>query len=159
MLGTEGSGTYMMAEALVVAGCYYTSAGDVQGILETVNEPEVVIRRSLPHAGQWLDYQEIYNEIWRTKYQVVPIFIFREPNATVQSVMRRSTLPRSRAEYQQTLALQELSRLSSVKNPILVTYEALVGSVGFREWLFVQRLGLKYPNNYEFYDGNAKYYG
>jgi hypothetical protein len=73
VLGPEGSGTYMLANAIEAA------------------DPEAfVLRRSYPHAGEWPRIEKLIQECrFRSYHDITIIFILRDFYATAQSVLRR----------------------------------------------------------------------
>ena len=161
VVGPEGSGTYMLSEALVIAGCLYVpdeSTTDIERLLNWNPKQDAVIRRSIPHRGEFIDLYTIASVVKSAGYDVQAIAIFREPNATCHSVYRRAKTKRNDVYENMMGAMTCISELSMGFPVLPITYEAVVGSVGFREWLFVEKFSLKYPNSYKFYDGNKKYY-
>ncbi len=164
VLGGEGNGTYMLANALVKAGC---------AIFDTLNDvcntpkPFNVIRRSLPHAGEWIDLSAWFNQL-RTRFgfdNVNVLFIVREPNAASKSVEMRDPTRDFRGLYygsylgQQRQAFHKLTEVAGLTMKLTyLTYEAFIHSEGFRRWLFEERLQLPYPEDFEVTDQNRKYY-
>jgi hypothetical protein len=94
--------------------------------------------------------------LWRAGFNVQPIIIFREWNATTQSVLRRDPERQvSAIEWNMRKAIREIRKLV---NPIYITYEAFCFHPEFRRWLFVERFGLAEPD-IEIKYANPKYYG
>jgi hypothetical protein len=149
VLGAEGSGTYMLANAI------------------EASDPDVfVLRRSYPHAGEWPKFNHLIQECrFRNFFEIDVLFIVRDFYATSQSVLRRDPDRELHILYgTQSAALADIG--NSIIRPFTgifaddftyVTYEAFVGSEGFRRWLFEERLGLPYPD-FEVTDENSKYY-
>ena len=157
VVGPEGSGTNMLEEAFVSAGCYRDSrhASGTEPDSSDSQSP-LVFRRSLPHAGKWPDLMHYSALLLRAGFAVRPVIIFRDWNATVQSVLRRN--PESRAsviEWNMRKAIREIGNLIY---PIYITYEAFCFHPEFRKWLFVEKLGLAEPD-IEIKYANLKYYG
>jgi hypothetical protein len=149
VLGAEGSGTYMLANAIEAA------------------DPDVfILRRSYPHAGEWPVFSDLLEECrFRSHYDIHVIFIMRDFYATAQSVLHRDPERKLINLYNnQSMAAAEIGNIIEPLSGIMaerltyVTYEAFVGSEGFRRWLFEERLGLPFPEDFEVYDGNVKYY-
>lgn len=149
ILGPEGSGTYMMADAIEAA------------------DPNVfVLRRSYPHAGEWPKFRHLLEECrFRNYYDIHVVFILRDFYVTAQSVLRRDPERNLLQLYNnQSSAVAEIGNIIEPLWGIMaerftyVTYEAFVESEGFRRWLFEERLGLPFPEDFDVYDGNAKYY-
>lgn len=159
VVGTEGSGTYMMAEAIAEAGAHYIDEEKKIGIaLAKCHEPVVVIRRSLPHRNEWPDLSGIAGQVTHAGYFVIFIAIFRDPNAAIRSVMNRREVGRIKATENMAWSIGRIGELVGQYPVFPITYEAVVGSMGFRYWLFTQALELRYPSNYTFRDENRKYY-
>ena len=160
VVGPEGSGTYMMAEALVEAGCFYIPEeldSDFDKVVSLTKEQDIVIRRSIPHRGEFIDLYTIASVAKNAGYDVQAIAIFREPNATALSVRNRNGTPQHFAIRNMIGAMTCISELDTGFSVLPITYEAVVGSYEFTKWLF-NYLELSYPHNYVFYDGNEKYY-
>lgn len=164
VIGPEGSGTHMMRNALVSAGCHW------EQWYEEVDEDKLnfdgpaqklVIRRSMPHAHKWPKLAKIHKLLEEAGYRVFVIFTIRDFNASAISVINRGYGKKVEDCYinQFSLLIQLGEYLDLCVDPerfVYSTYEAFVGSVGFRKWLF-ERLGLEMPE-IEVYDGNTKYY-
>ncbi len=164
VVGGEGNGTYMLHDSLVEAGC--TSYGNVYGLKGT-NIEYTVIRRSLPHAGEWIDIKEMYMELVHTFFERVHmLMIVREPNAAAKSVEMRDPTRDFRGLYygsylgQQRQAFHKLTEVAGLTMKLTyLTYEAFIHSEGFRRWLFEERLQLPYPEDFEVLtDRNEQYY-
>lgn len=140
----------MLWEAFASAGC----GTDI--IKRPVN---ITDRKSLPHAGTWPD---LVSCIWRmveVGYEPYPIFILRDWNATIKSVIRRDA-DRKQNEVERNMA-RAFATMGAVAteyhNSIYVTYEAFCLSEGFRRWLFRSKLSLPEPK-IEINFANEKYY-
>ena len=161
VVGSEGSGTYMLAEALIAAGCEYidTETDLRRALMMPGRSDNVVIRRSIPHRGEFIDLYTVASIANLAGYRIQAIAIFREPNATCHSVYRRAKTKRNDVYENMMGAMTCISELSMGFSVLPITYEAVVGSWNFRYWLFEKYCGLKYPEGYKFYDGNSKHYG
>jgi len=158
VVGPEGSGTYMMAEALVEAGCsYIANEGNLEGVLPYCPDDTIVIRRSIPHRKEFIDLYTIASIASQAGYDVLPIGILREPNAVRLSVYNRAATIKKDVFENMIGAITCMAELGSGFPILPITYEAMIGSKGFREWLF-REIGLPYPSNYIFLDQNGKYY-
>ncbi len=160
VIGSEGSGTNMLAEAFVSAGCHYEPSHNSHlEDYEFEKTPDLLVfRRSIPHARHIPKFAEIRSEMEIAGYDVLPIFIFREWNATIKSVLRRD--PQRNADVLEHRIRYGLFRaIGAFKywGFIYVTYEAFCLDEDFRRWLFVERLGLKEPEIQIVY-ANDKYY-
>lgn len=158
VVGPEGSGTNMLEEAFVSAGCYRDSThASARGFIDlSETQKPLVFRRSLPHAWVWPDLKGYTTQMREAGFTVKPVIIFREWNATVQSVMRRDPERiKDRVESNMQRAIREIGKLI---DPIYITYEAFCLEPKFRRWLFVERFGLAEPD-IEIKYANLKYYG
>lgn len=162
VLGLEGAGTYMMHNALVESGCINFDVEYKPKGVESLGV-DVAIRRSFPHAGKWPMWKWLDYRCREAGYATVLIWIIREPNAQVQSVLRRDParniidlLENQKSFFKDMSEIAHYSR----KEPawVVVTYSAFIHSEGFRRWLFEERLGLPYPEDFEVRDENIKYY-
>ena len=163
VVGSEGSGTYMLAEALVESGCFYVPEEieeDLEKILNLINEQNIVIRRSIPHRNEVPDIDEIYGQLLDAGYEIKIIAIVRDPKATVKSIVSRTGIETHEALENMVLAWREIGELLlGIESGFFpITHEAVVGNPQFVHWLFTEMLGLDYPWDYKFYDDNAKYY-
>lgn len=157
VVGSEGSGTNMLEEAFVSAGCYRDSkhaSGFHPDFSESRNP--LVFRRSLPHAGRWHPLMRYSALLLRAGFRVQPIIIFREWNATVQSVLRRD--PETRASVVEWNMRKAIREIGNLIDPIYITYEAFCLEPGFRKWLFARfdlpdpQIEIKYANP-KYYEG------
>jgi hypothetical protein len=91
VVGAEGSGTYMLTEALVKAGCFWRQGHESH--LEDYRFDKVpspfVFHRSLPHAGEWPDLRVIVPQAKEAFDEFYLLYIFRDFYATQQSVLNR----------------------------------------------------------------------
>ena len=160
-LGPEGSGTHMLTDALVSAGCHEEAwhGGWPENDNYRFNDmPDLfVFRRSLPHAHRWADLRAISGQMVKSGYIVQPLLIVRDWHCTIQSVIRRDG---SRnfwvLEQNMRLAVREASE-AFPNTLIYVTYESFCHHAEFRRWLFCERLELPEPTiqiNY----ANKQYY-
>jgi len=153
VIGPEGSGTYMLAEAFVSAGCTYCDKDDVEAFLSEQQPNLLVLRRSLPHAGEWPSMELIERHLKRTGYSVALLAIIRDSLACLKSVTKR------KGSFDSRIFGQALERLGFYleKEGRLISYEYFTSSIQYRQEIF-NSLGLVSPREMEFYDGNAKYY-
>jgi hypothetical protein len=153
VVGPEGSGTYMLTEALASAGCTY-----VDKMLESIPSifhEKIVARMSIPHAGKFINPKSLYLPYTRARYRIVFLVIFRDANASRQSVMGRDPergYSQVWAEYRKAM-VQIASILPAAT---VVSYEAFVDNPGYRKWLF-EFYGLDEPKG-EWFNANEKYY-
>ncbi len=155
IIGPEGSGTYMLAEAFVSAGCIYDDRLNESTI--HVNSPEkVVARMSVPCAGKFINPKDLFIPYIRAGYRIVFLVIFRDVNASRLSVLGRDperTYVQVWDEYRKAM-VQIVGILPAA---IVVSYEAFVDNPGYRRWLF-EFYGLSEPTG-EWFNANEKYYG
>ena len=154
VFGTEGSGTYMLAEAFVSAGCFYDDE-----LRESVPDDfpnKVVARLSVPCAGKFIDPAKTYIPYLNAGYDVFSCIIFRDVNASRESVKRRSPEKTDFDMWEEYLKAMKLIA-TILANSVHVNYEAFVGNAGYRKWLF-NFYGLDEPKG-EWFNANEKYYG
>lgn len=160
VLGAEGSGTNLLAEALVSAGCFEDPRHrQYMDDYEFEKCPDLLMfRRSLPHRGEWPDVDEIYDQMYRANISVKMLLIFRDWYCTARSVHRRDpnrTIPKIEENMQ--AALDIMGKFAYMLTTY-ISYESFCLYPEFRRWLFVERLGLKEPT-IEIKYANEKYYG
>lgn len=158
VLGAEGSGTNMLAKALVLAGCHEDPRHRVyMDDYEFEKMPDLLMfRRSLPHAGKWPDPGYNRAQMEKAGYEVVPLFIIRDWFCTVRSVIRRAFRHIGDIEDNMRKALYTVAD-AFPRCLTYVSYESFCLHPEFRRWLFVERLGLK-ESTIEINYANPKYY-
>lgn len=153
VIGPEGSGTYMLAEAFVAAGCTYCGKDDIDEFLITAKEPDpLVLRRSIPHAGIWPNISGIYRNLYKHGYLPILIAIVRDSVAAALSVENRG----GNGDLQ-NMSLQLVGKALSENFGRFISYEYFISSRAYRKSIF-ESLELPEPTGMEFYDGNKKYY-
>ena len=160
VIGPEGSGTNMLAEAFVSAGCHYNPAHNSHlDDYEFEKMPDLLVfRRSMPHAGEFPLLGAIVHDMKRAGYEIYPIVIIRDWYCTIQSVLRRdSERLNVLVEDSMRVGLFQIFDEFFVDDLICVSYESFCLHPEFRRWLFVDRLGLKEPT-IEIKYANDKYY-
>ena len=165
----EGSGTYMLRNALVAAGCF--ADGRTDGIHEDYKfetMPDLLaVRRSYYHGGRRPDLKAVFSQLIVRDYRVVILFITRDSYATARSLLAR--LPTSdETTLNNCLSSQEESFLRIAEfwsayrdfpaKFIMVSYEAFCLTPGYRKWLFEDMLRLTNPVDFEIKYANDKYY-
>lgn len=160
VIGPEGCGTYMLAEALVSAGCTYCDQETMDGVREFIKGSEserFVLRRSIPHRGQMPIIQYLARSLEDDGHYVVLLAIVRELLPAMLSVQNRDpekTFDHLRLNYGQ--ALEIIAKNVMWTGAGVLSYEYFVLSKKYRKKVFSD-YGLPEPEM-EFYDGNAKYY-
>lgn len=158
--GAEGSGTTMMTEALVAAGCHWEQWHE--GLYDDYRFEDMpspfVFHRSIPHAKLWSTSIDYCGLLQDASFAVCMLFMTRDVNAANLSIEKRggrSNLHLHREIYRQLgLYLNSVSQFEFVP----VSYEAFCLSPGFRKWLFEERLGLTNPVDFEIKYANEKHY-
>lgn len=159
--GPEGSGNYMMTEALRLAGVEEQIRGRPAWDTNYAHlvpgfPPLVSVMRSLPAAHGWPDWGYAVEAFTAAGYDIAPLFMVRELNATIRSQIRRGAVETAeQAEAHIRRAWRVAVNVFDEFVP--VSYEAFTGSEGFRRWLFMERLGLP-MTTLEVRDENRKYY-
>lgn len=154
IIGPEGSGTYMLAEAFVAAGCTYCDKDDVVDFLEEQQPELLVIRRSLPHAGDMPNIIDIDWQLADKEYQVFYIWLIRDQASAQESTSKRKK--RFRGDDFKD-AIEFIGEFYPLMGGRMISYEYFVSSIKYRQSIF-NGLGLVSPREMEFYDANAKYY-
>ena len=153
VIGPEGCGTYMLAKAFVSAGCTYCDKDGLDEFLAMKQPDNIVVQRSLPHAGIWLNIDFVLSFLRDNDYMPYLFRIIRDQHCAEMTVMRKN--PSVRMQYGK--AMQIIGE-SIQKHPgWTISYEYFVTNPRYRKMLF-QKAGLREPEM-EFYDGNARYYG
>lgn len=164
VLGPESSGTRMMAQAFVTLGIYgdYTHGQRLDKNLRNNDFKKIpnliVIRRSIPHGVDWVKISEIVKKLESFEYDVVPIFITREREATAKSQVKHHHTPDIKTAHAHiSKAINHIYRGLAVagKNPHVIHYEPFVQFQRVRKMFFAQ-FGLGLPKM-EFYNANDKY--
>lgn len=159
--GPEGSGNYMMTDALRLAGVQEQIRGRPAWDTNYAHlvpgfPPLVSVMRSLPAAHGWPDWGYAVRAFTDAGYTITPLFMVRELNATIHSQLRRGAVETAeQAEVHIRRAYRVV--VDAFDNFVPVSYEAFVGSEGFRRWLFAERLGLP-MTTLEVDNRNRKYY-
>lgn len=162
VMGPEGSGTHIMTQALYTSGAQEVLQGvrsyDSNYAHLTSGFPDLVsMQRSLPANGRWANLAYAKSSFTRDGYEVFPLFMTRDFNATIQSQIRRGTVANVK-EAQKNIC-RAFFEVASVfwDEFIPVSYESFCANTGFRRWLFAEKLELPEPT-ITIVDGNRKYY-
>lgn len=149
VVGPEGSGTYLLWEALASAGC---------GI-DIEKKPEnYTVRYSMPHAGKWIEVGFMMLGLIQRGYEVWPLIILRDWYCTIRSVIHRDeTREWNEVANNMRTAIEKIGLLFQHKNAVYITYESFCLHPEFRRWLFCDKLGLSEPD-IEIKYANEKYY-
>lgn len=150
IIAPEGCGSYMLAEAFVSAGCTYCDKDDIEEFLKEQQPDLLVVRRSLPHAGEWPNIPDMHQTLKDFGYEVWYYSIVRDGFCATMSVKRR----RRNSDTKQ-LVENYHKALEQLTSPTL-SYEYFVLSPQYRKFIFADA-GLP-PPEMEFYDGNEKYF-
>ncbi len=162
ILGPESSGTRMITKAFISSGCYgdFKHKQRLDDLNFKATPDKIVFRRSLPHGTKWPAIADTITLMRRSGYQVRPILILRDKDATAASQLRHAH-ERDGEEAKTNIAFsvdytyKELTKVKMV--PLVICYEPFVRYPEVRE-LFFKRLGLPVPQM-EFFDANEKYQG
>lgn len=153
IIGPEGCGTYMLAEAFVSAGCTYCDKDEIEEFLKEQQPNNLVVRRSIPHAGDWYAHHHDHIKLRNFFTRIHIIGIVREKEFAQKSVLRRKPETSSR-DYDTARAMMEVT--FAFHSGHQVQYEGFVTHPNVRENLF-SNFNLP-PPEMEFYDGNEKYF-
>ena len=156
ILGPESSGTRMMTEVLLAAGCT-GDAGHEQRFDNTWPDGEspIVWRRSIPHAGEWPSIDRMIHHLRQSDYEVYAVVTMRDWSAMARSQVEHwNHTFESAIENIRTAYPYIFSALLKFRVPYIMTsYESL------KEWgpqadLFLS-IGLEAPD-FEVRDENRK---
>lgn len=160
ILGPESSGTRLLTQLFIKAGCAGDPGHTQRLDKEKPVEPLVVIRRSYPYRKQWPNLAKLSGRLQSAGYDVFVIVIIRSLQFTVLSALnQKHTASMEKAQHRSLEGFKQIgAALFASKLPFVwVTYEALVQwPEQTTRWLFDQA-GLKPPPEIEIYDGNRKY--
>ena len=155
VVGAESSGTRMLTEAFISAGCYGDAGHEQRLDRERLDEAPglVVFRRSLPHATKWPDLEKMKQRFTDAGYMVVMVQVKRNMDIMVQSQLRGEQHAKNKDQaIANILKANKTIRQYEHKT---VHYESFVTDADVREEFFFN-LGLPAPDM-QFYDGNLKY--
>lgn len=155
VVGSEGSGTYMLAEAFASVGCTYCDKDDVEEFLNDNQPDNLVLRRSLPHAGKFPLIGNIHSELMSRGYKVKVFVIVRDQYATLRSVAKRKYLETFDPKHFD-VAMNIIGNMFMQFDCRLVTYSSFVESAPLRR-MFFANLDFDEPDM-EFYNGNSRYF-
>lgn len=161
VIGPESSGTRMMTKILIEAGCVgdpgHTQRWDSQALVGD----NIVWRRSVPHAGEWISSVDFAKKVELQGYTPVLIIMNRDWHAAAQSKISQSLAP----DYKSSLsAIAEAydylyAGLNKSKHKFMtVSYESLVSRP--RKVLKQISAFTKLPINinHNIKDGNTKWF-
>ncbi len=160
IIGPESSGTRMITKAFVTAGCYgdFKHKQRLDNLKFNDTPDRIVIRRSLPHGTKWPAIADLITLMNRSGYQVTPILILRDKDATAASQLRHAherdgTEAKTNIAFSIDYTYKELIKVSTL--PLVICYEPFVRYPEVRE-MFFKSLDLPMPKM-EFFDANEKY--
>lgn len=157
--GSESSGTRLLTQIMINAGCT-GDAGHSQKIDdETPTADLIVIRRSMPHSGKWINLFEIAERMKSLGYVIHYLIIIRDWHATASSQMKNHV-----ETYAQGLTNIKKAYRSIFGNIILgednftiISYEAIVTQDKYIN-KFLENFELKLEKEIELTNQNLKYY-
>lgn len=187
VLGAESSGTHMVTELLISAGCIghagdhvdwqideRTLAEDVfrpwESVAPTDQQPwdrelpsdqsPIVWRRSIPHGGDWVDITGLIRVLEGRGYSVRTVVVTRDRHATIRSQLKwhHAATAAAAADSIDRATRHIFAHLQGcAPDFIQVAYESLVRDPGARESLLLS-LGLEVPARLPpVRDANAKW--
>lgn len=171
VLGLESTGTRLLTRCLMEAGAYGDS-GHEQRLDELGfkghSHEKIVLRRSIPHAGNYPEITSIIHKMQAAGYDVIVLITCRDLYCTEQSQIRHGHTAdtkhfREKMFLADALISSQLSILQSCPNCsgklsiFPVRFESLTTSSTYRQILF-PCLGVDTPTGIEFEDANRKYY-
>jgi hypothetical protein len=159
VLGPESSGTRMMTQLLMAAGC--VGDGDHEqrwdDALPTVETP-IVWRRSLPHGGEWPSIDLMTHRLRERGYTVCAVVMTRDWTAVARSQMehwghtRETALSNIRTAYPYIF-----SSLLKFQVPyVMVSYESLVQHGPQSLGDLLGSIGISPPAEFELHDATTR---
>lgn len=158
VIGPESSGTRMMAESLISAGCYGDySHGQRMDNMNFQGLPDLIVfRRSIPHADKWPPLEGIYKLIRAAGYEIVVLTMWRNEKYMILSQIKRyHVIDEEKAKKHIAKAYEIMCKFIDGKVHELVQYEDFVTDPEYRNELF-WRYGLINPT-IEYYNANEAY--
>ena len=161
VIGPESSGTRMLTQAFISAGCY--GDGEHQQRMDDLDfhrlPKRIVLRRSVPHDGVWGGADKIITLMQAAEYPVDVFIIARDKGCTARSQVRVGLASDGDDALQRIVkAWKYIEAEVGDMGPSLhyVCYEAFVADAEHRRDIFAA-VGLPEPRM-EFYNANAKYF-
>ena len=160
VVGAEPSGTRMLTEFLVRAGCFgHFGHWQKMDNLNFSEQPDrIAFRRSLPHGDRWPDLDKIMGRMREAGYEVVLLNIIRDKDYCAASQVRAghaSTPEQARRNIHEAQRQVYAAAAGNAVRPVVVLYEDFVTHAEARQHL-VHLCGLDLPDM-TFVDGNDKY--
>lgn len=153
IVGAEGSGTRMLADSFVAAGCIACDR-DIAFFLAEQQPSWLVVRRSLPQAGEWLALEAVIKTLRAKQYKCTVLFVVRDQLASELSIKRKEENPTAREDFWHALSV--MAAFAQEYEGRLLSYEYFVLSQDYRRAI-MRGYGLREPET-KFYDGNKQYY-
>ena len=159
IVGPESSGTRFIQRSFISAGCFSKEKWGFSkrdGKHNFNVKGDIVFHRSLPHQKYWPDLAYLRLSMENSGFNVVPLLVIRDWHCTVLSQLHREMVESSEdAERNIRKAIQTVA--THLMDFTLISYEVFCEQPQFREWLLVERFGLKLSTE-PIYSGNTKYY-
>jgi len=127
VFGAESNGTRLMTRIFIENGYWGIDGHDQPSITNIPHKKKIVIRRSIPHGGDWKAFQKEWEHAFNLGYSpkvVVPIR--NQQFAAKSAVKAEHTDCYEAAYYQQSRALKNLFRFLQAGDINIVTYESLI---------------------------------
>ena len=183
ILGAEGSGTRLVARLLLTVEGACGTNDHFQGIdcvfrmsdaeaVKTLKAPPyttvplILMRRSMPHGGQWSPLGHMGDIIKAAGHQLYVVVIVRDTWACIEAQRRAGHVPEKRRGYANyrrayTTIFDWIHSAGLQENMIIVTYEALaLDQYRCARNTLGELLGVKLPEKGfpSIFNGNSKYY-
>lgn len=162
VLGPESSGTRMMTDIMIAAGCDGTSGHSQIWDAKPPDGNVIVWRRSIPHSGVWPDIARMVELLRGVGYTVMAVVMQRDWHTMTQSQIRDAQHAPDRDTALINIArayVHIFDNITRARVPfVLAGYGDIVRNEGSVRALL--RL-LELPDNItmpELYDGDGKYY-
>lgn len=164
VVGAERSGTRLMTRTLIAMGCegQWSHRQDMDWLIPEAHQVDkpIVVRRGLPHAGEWPLISQEVKQLREAGYEPHIVWIIRDMYPACVSKWNTFgiELDASYDEYQGALRrIVEGAQIAEVPYTV-VTYLGLAHHFkDLTDWLHM-RLELEKPEPFEVYDGDKKWW-
>lgn len=159
VVGPESTGTRMLMRALILSGAYEDNdkwdVGNSPDFMD-ITADTIAVHRSLPHGQNWPDLQDLLVAIRKGGYEVIPLMMTRDINATMKSQVKRDYVINERHALLRINTAYEII-MRNLHKVTPVSYEAFCFNENFRKWLFVEHLNMP-ETPIQIWEGNSQYY-
>lgn len=125
VLGPESSGTRLVTQLLIAAGCVGDAGHSQRFDTESFGDaPDVVLRRSVPHCRAWLNWQELADRA--TGRDIMAVICVRDPTVMVKSQIDNGHVRNAEHAKRNIAAAYRMIFEQASAPYVLAVYESLV---------------------------------